>query len=105
MTIAVCGFCSISLLVFDKSKIGFSDSPFDVVWCFSVFRLLCSLPRRLFEEFVTRSYHTSDAPGGGTRDETLRESAWESIFSDFACGFRFLSKFISVLRFLIIIII
>ena len=37
VTIAVSSFCSISVSVFGKNKIGFSDLLFDARWCFSGF--------------------------------------------------------------------
>ena len=56
--------------VFGKNKIGFSDLLFDAVWCFS-----------------------------GFSSENMRLDDLNSVHasSDFVCGFRFSSKFISVL--------
>ena len=61
--------------VFGKNKIGFSGLLFDAVWCFTF----------LF---------------GNMRLNDLNRV---HVLSDFACGFRFWSKFISVLRFSTII--
>ena len=37
VSVAECRSCSISLSIFDKNKIEFSDLLFDAVWCFSGF--------------------------------------------------------------------
>ena len=62
VTFAVCGFFPISLSVFGKNKIGFSDLLFDAVPCFSGF----------FSE-----------------NKRLNDLNRVHVFSDFVCAFRF----------------
>ena len=76
VSVAVCRSCSISFSIFGKNKIEFSDLLFDAVWCFS---------------------------GFSAENMRLDDLNHLHVFSGFAWGFRFWSKFISVLRFSIII--